>query len=85
MSSQFGVNTIIAAFAARPINIESNTTIGAVVSVALDEVQNAELKKEIEAKALMFFSSIQEAQEKFAKFEGTINRVLNGIADQNVK
>ena len=46
MSSQFGVNTIIAAFAARPINIESNTTIGAVVSVALDEVQNAELKKE---------------------------------------
>lgn len=85
MSSQFGVNTIIAAHAARPINIESNTTIGAVVSVALDEVQNAELKKEIEAKALMFFSSIQEAQEKFAKFEGTINRVLNGISDQNVK
>ena len=51
MSSQFGVNTIIAAHAERPINIESNTTIGEVVSVALDEVENEELKKVIEEKS----------------------------------
>lgn len=85
MASQFGINTIITANAARPIGIESSTTIGAVVSVALDEVQNAELKREIETSPLMFFSSIQEAQNKFAKHEGTINRVLNGIGQQNVK
>ena len=85
MASQFGINTIITANAARPIGIESSTTIGAVVSVALDEVQNAELKREIETSPLMFFSSIQEAQNKFAKYEGTINRVLNGIGQQNVK
>lgn len=85
MASQFGINTIITTNAARPIGIESSTTIGAVVSVALDEVQNAELKREIETSPLMFFSSIQEAQNKFAKYEGTINRVLNGIGQQNVK
>lgn len=85
MASQFGINTIITANAARPIGIESSTTIGAVVSVALDEVQNVELKREIETSPLMFFSSIQEAQNKFSKYEGTINRVLNGIGQQNVK
>jgi len=90
MASQFGVNTVTSANAARPIRINSSTPIGVVGTVLLpanaDTMtdENKTIYDKIKANEPLFFGSADKALEFFEDMEGTIRESLDGIADQNV-
>ncbi len=87
MASVFGVNTTRSSSAARPIQIDSTTPIGAVVSIALERDVKADvaLMESLNQEPMRFFGSASEALKEFENYEGTIVRVLDGIIDQNAK
>jgi hypothetical protein len=87
MASQFGVNTVTSANAARPIRINSSTPIGVVGTVLLpanaDTMtdKNKTIYDKIKANEPLFFGSADKALEFFEDMEGTIRESLDGIAD----
>lgn len=90
MASQYGVNTVVSANAARPIRVQSSTPIGVVGTVLLPanadtmSVENKKVYEKIKANEPLFFGSADKALEFFEDMEGTIRESLDGIADQNV-
>lgn len=90
MASQYGVNTVTSANAARPIRVQSSTPIGVVGTVLLPantdtmSVENKKVYEKIKANEPLFFGSADKALEFFEDMEGTIRESLDGIADQNV-
>lgn len=90
MASQYGVNTVVSANAARPIRIQSNTPIGIVGTVLLGansnnlDSENKKIYEKIKANEPLFFGSADKALSFFEDLEGTIRESLISIADQNV-
>lgn len=90
MASQYGVNTVTGANAARPIRINSSTPIGCVGTVLppVDTTgmsdENIIIYNKIKANEPLFFGSADKANDFFADFEGTSREAVDGIADQNV-
>lgn len=82
MSSNYGVNTVTSADAARPVKIKSTTPIGVVGSAVLTGTEG--FYEKVEAGEPLYFGSAAEAIESFDGIAGTIREALDGIEDQNV-
>jgi len=78
MASQYGVNTITSATAARPLAIKSTTPI-AIVGTAVSD------GGDLFAEQPLYFGSATKALETFSEVEGTVREALDGIEDQNVQ
>jgi len=89
MASQYGVNVVTSVDSARPMRIDSSTTIAIVGTVVLPAtvgtLDSATYDKINSGAGVVYFGSATKALSFFANLKGTMREALDGIEDQNVQ